>query len=113
MTEKFFFKDRFFWILFLVLFSSGFVLFKSPFEFYFHYFIFILLIPFLLFKYGIPKFLIQILGVPLLIGLTHLSFENNNLFSFIKILGGAGFGVNQTGADPKPPSKLALLPLLE
>ena len=88
MLEKFSFKDRFFWILFLVLFSSGFVLFKSPFEFYFHYFIFILLIPFLFFKYGIPKFLIQILGVPLLIGLIHLPFENNNAFSFIKILGG-------------------------
>lgn len=88
MLEKFSFKDRFFWILFLVLFSSGYVLFKSPFEFYFHYFIFILLIPFLFFKYGIPKFLIQILGIPLLIGLIHLTFENNNAFSFIKILGG-------------------------
>ena len=88
MNEKFTFKDYYFWILFLVLFSSGIVLFKSPFEFYFHYFIFILLIPFLFFKYGIPKFLIQILSVPFLIGLTHLSLENNNPFSLIKILGG-------------------------
>ena len=88
MNENFTFKDYYFWILFLILFSSGFVLFKSPFEFYFHYFILILLIPFLFIKYGIPKFLIQILGIPLLVGLTHLSFENNNPFSFIKILGG-------------------------
>ena len=88
MLEKFSFKNRFFWILFLVLFSSGFVLFKTPFEFYFHYFIFILLLPFLFFKYGIPKFLIQLLGVPLIIGLIHLSFDNNNAFPFIKILGG-------------------------
>ena len=88
MLEKFSFKDRYFWILFLVLFSSGFVLFKTPFEFYFHYFIFLLFLPFLFIKYGIPKFLVQLLSVPLLIGLVHLSFENNNAFSFIKILGG-------------------------
>ena len=88
MLETFSFKDRYFWILFLVLFSSGFVLFKTPFEFYFHYFIFLLFLPFLFIKYGIPKFLVQLLSVPLLIGLVHLSFENNNAFSFIKILGG-------------------------
>ena len=88
MLEKFSFKDRYFWILFLVPFSSGFVLFKTPFEFYFHYFIFLLFLPFLFIKYGIPKFLVQLLSVPLLIGLVHLSFENNNAFSFIKILGG-------------------------
>ena len=88
MLETFSFKDRYFWILFLVLFSSGFVLFKTPFEFYFHYFIFLLFLPFLFIKYGIPKFLVQLLSVPLLIGLAHLSFENNNAFSFIKILGG-------------------------
>ena len=88
MKDNFSFKDRYFWILFIVLFSSGFVFFKTPFEFYFHYFIFLSLIPFLFFKYGAPKFLIKLLFVPLFVGLVQLSFGNNEVFSFIKILGG-------------------------
>ena len=88
MNENFTYKDSYFWIFFLVLFSSGFVLFKTPFEFYFHYLILITLIPFLFFKYGAPKFLVKLLLAPLIIGLIHLSFGNNQVFTFIKIIGG-------------------------
>ena len=88
MNENFTYKDYYFWIFFLVLFSSGFVLFKTPFEFYFHYFILITLIPILFFKYGAPKFLVKLLLAPLVVGLIHISFGNNQVFTFIKVIGG-------------------------
>ena len=88
MNENFTYKNYYFWIFFLVLFSSGFVLFKTPFEFYFHYFILITLIPILFFKYGAPKFLVKLLLAPLVVGLIHISFGNNQVFTFIKVIGG-------------------------
>ena len=72
----------------MVLFSSGYVFFKTPFEFYFHYIIFLALIPFLFLKYGAPKFLFKLIFIPLVVGLFQLSFGNNEVFSFVKIIGG-------------------------
>lgn len=87
-SSKFPYKHIFFWILFIVLFSSGFVFFKTPFEFYFHYLFFLTITPIWIIKYGLPKIIFQILFVPLIIGLIHVSLNNNSLFTFIKIFGG-------------------------
>jgi hypothetical protein len=72
----------------VVLFTSGYIFFKSPFEFYFHYPIFICLAPIFLIKQGFPKFVLKILLVPILIGILHLALNNNSPFTFIKISGG-------------------------
>ena len=83
-----YYSNYFFWILFLVFFSSSYVFFRSPFEFYFHYLIFLILFPLLLLKFGIPKFYFQIFSLPLIVGIVYLSFENNLPFTFIKVFGG-------------------------
>ena len=75
-------------ILFICLFSSSYVFFKTPFEFYFHYLLFIALMPIFALKYGFPKWVIQLFFIPLIIGLTHIAFGNNEVFDFIKISGG-------------------------
>ena len=75
-------------ILFICLFSSSFVFFKVPFEFYFHYVFFLTLLPFFIYKYGVPKFIVQLLFIPLIVGLIHIGLTNNDSFSFTKILVG-------------------------
>ena len=69
----------------ITIFSSSFVFFKYPFEFYFHYLVFIVLIPILFLKVGIPKFLFYGSFAFIIIGLVNVSFLNNSLFNFIKI----------------------------
>tara|TARA_B100001287_G_scaffold237831_1_gene210985 strand:+ start:11810 stop:13087 length:1278 start_codon:yes stop_codon:yes gene_type:complete len=82
------YKLLFFWLFFIILFSSSYVFFKTPFEFYFHYIFFIALTPVFILKYGIPKLLPKLLLIPLLIGLIHVAIGNNNAFTFVKIFGG-------------------------
>ncbi len=77
-----------FLILFICLFSSSFVFFTAPFEFYFHYIIIVLLFPILLFRIGIPKFYLFIFLIPLAVGLVHIILKNNHPFTFVKIFGG-------------------------
>ena len=72
-------------ILLITIFSSSFVFFKYPFEFYFHYLVFIVLTPILFFKVGIPKFLFYGAFTFLIIGLVNVSLFNNSIFNFIKI----------------------------
>ena len=72
-------------ILLITIFSSSFVFFRYPFEFYFHYLIFIALTPILFFKVGIPKFLFYGAFVLLIIGLVNVTFFNNTIFNFVKI----------------------------
>tara|TARA_B100001758_G_C18391726_1_gene603344 strand:+ start:263 stop:1543 length:1281 start_codon:yes stop_codon:yes gene_type:complete len=79
---------KLFWLLFIVLFSSGYVFFKVPFEFYFHYIFFLTLLPIWVLRYGIPKIIIKLLFIPLIIGLVHIGLGNNNPFTFFKIFGG-------------------------
>ena len=71
-----------------MLFSSGYVFFKVPFEFYFHYIFFLTLLPIWVLSYGIPKIIIKLLFIPLIIGLVHIVLGNNNPFTFFKIFGG-------------------------
>ena len=72
-------------ILLITIFSSSFVFFKYPFEFYFHYLVFIVLTPILFFKVGIPKFLLYGAFAFLIIGLVNVSLLNNSIFNFVKI----------------------------
>ena len=75
-------------ILFVCLFSSSFIFFKYPFEFYFHYLIFIFLIPLFLLKFGFPRLVFNILILPFFVGLINVLLGNYQLFDFIKVLGG-------------------------
>ncbi len=75
-------------ILLITIFSSSFVFFKYPFEFYFHYLVFIILTPIFFFKVGIPKFLFYGSFAFLIIGLVNVSLLNNSIFNFVKIFSG-------------------------
>lgn len=86
-------KDYFFWILFVILFGSGYVFFKSPFEFYFHYILLFPLTAIFLVKFGIPKFYMKLFIVPFLIGLIHVVIGNNILFTFYKIFAGISISI--------------------
>jgi hypothetical protein len=85
---NFSYKNIWFWILFIVFFSSGFVFFKFPFEFYFHYLFLILLTPLFIFKIGFPNFIFKLFFIPFLVGLVHVALGNNLFFTFFKIIGG-------------------------
>lgn len=86
-------KDYFFWILFIILFGSGYVFFKSPFEFYFHYLFLFPLTGIFIIKFGIPKFYIKVFSIPLLIGLVHVVLGNNISFTFYKIFAGLSISI--------------------
>ena len=73
-------------ILFVSLFSSSFIFFKYPFEFYFHYIIFIFLIPLFLLKFGFPRLVFNVLILPFFVGLINVLLGNYQLFDFIKVL---------------------------
>jgi len=75
-------------LLFITLFSSSYVFFKIPFEFYFHYIIFIALIPLFFIKYGFPKLIIQVLALPLAVGIIQILLNNCDTFLFLKVFGG-------------------------
>ena len=86
-------KDYFFWFLFIILFGSGYVFFKSPFEFYFHYIFLFPITAIFLVKFGIPKFYFKLFTIPLLIGLTHVILGNNISFTFYKIFAGLSISI--------------------
>ena len=88
MNQSFTYKNLNFWIIFIVLFSSGFIFFKIPFEFYFHYIFLFSLTPFFLIKFGFPKYILQLFIIPFVIGLIHITLKNNLTFTFLKIFGG-------------------------
>ena len=75
-------------VIFLSLFASAFVFFQTPFEFYFHYIIFLALLPFFMLKYRFPKLVFQIMTIPLIVGIVNVLGENTDQFSFIKVFGG-------------------------
>ena len=62
--------------------------FKIPFEFYFYYIFVLILLPFFFVKYGVPKYLLQILALPFLVGLFHILTGENLPFTFLKVFGG-------------------------
>ena len=75
-------------VIFLTLFTSAFIFFKTPFEAYFHYLIFLSLLPFFMLRYRFPKWIIQLMIIPLIVGVVNLTLGNVDQFSFLKVFGG-------------------------
>lgn len=75
-------------LIFISVFVSSITFFTSPFEGYLHYAVFLSLLPFFVLKFGIPKFVFQLLGIPLGVGLINVYLGNCEPFSFIKVFGG-------------------------
>ena len=75
-------------VIFLSLFATAFVFFRTPFEFYFHYIIFLALLPFFMLKYRFPKLVFQIMTIPLIVGVVSVMGDNAVQFTFIKVFGG-------------------------
>ncbi|HXB41751.1 MAG TPA: O-antigen ligase family protein [Bacteroidia bacterium] len=83
-----------FMIYLSVFMGSSIVFFKEPFEGYFHYAIYLTLLPFFVSRYGLPKTPFQILVLPLLVGIFQIVLGNNEPFLFIKIFGGVLLSVS-------------------
>lgn len=75
-------------LIFLSVFLSSFVFFKSPFEGYFHYLIFILYLPFFIKRYGFPAPVLQVLFIPFISSVIYILIKENTWFNFIKIFTG-------------------------
>ena len=72
----------------LSVFISSYIFFKEPFEGYFHYIIFLMLLPYFIMRYGFERLPFYFLAIPTLLGLINIIFENVSIFPFIKIFGG-------------------------
>ncbi len=68
--------------------GSSIIFFKQPFEGYFHYLVYLLLLPFFVSRYGLPQTPFKIILLPLFVGIFQLLLGNNESFLFIKIFGG-------------------------
>jgi hypothetical protein len=77
-----------FWIvlfIYLSIFINSFVFFKEPFEFYFGYVIFIVLLPGFIYKFGFNKNLFFIFLVLFLTGIVSILAGNNTSAQFFKV----------------------------
>ncbi len=82
-------------MIFLSIFlGSSILLFKSPFEGYFHYVIYLLLLPVFVIRFGLPKTPFKILLIPLIVGVFQIMLGNNETFLFVKIWGGVLLSVS-------------------
>ncbi|MEO5643098.1 MAG: O-antigen ligase family protein [Bacteroidia bacterium] len=72
-------------LIYLSIFVSSITFFKEPFEGYFHYMIFLILLPRFIGSYSFPKQLVAILVVPLFIGVLEVLIGNNTWALFLKI----------------------------
>ncbi len=72
-------------LIFLSVFVSSITFFKSPFEGYFHYIIFIILFPRFIRTYDFPRQLFLFLLVPFLVGVFEILIGNNTWPLFLKI----------------------------
>lgn len=72
-------------LIFISIFISTITFFKTPFEGYLHYVIFLMLLPFFMSRYGIPKIPLKILFLPFLIGYVMVLIGNNTNALFFKI----------------------------
>jgi hypothetical protein len=75
-------------LILISVFFSSFVFFRKPFEFYFHYLIFLSLLPFFLSRFGFLKFVFQILSITLIVGVYNVFLDKCDAFQFIKTWGG-------------------------
>ena len=81
-------------ILIFSMFTTTYVFFRQPFEFYPHYLIFILYLPVFFIKYKIPKNITIILILVLISGLINIYLGNSEWFALIKVWGGAFLSFN-------------------
>lgn len=65
--------------------GSSIVFFKTPFEGYFHYVIYLLLLPFFVSRFGVPRTPFKLLFIPLIVGVFQVAMGNNEPFLFVKI----------------------------
>src|ERR1700756_2473060 len=72
-------------LIYTSIFISTITFFTNPFEGYLHYFIFFLLLPFFINRYGLPRAPFQIILLPLFIGVFQVMMGNNEWFLFFKI----------------------------
>lgn len=71
--------------IYLSIFVNSFVFFKDPFEFYFGYLIFIVLLPVFVFRYGVNRHLFFIFLILLIAGVINIAIGNNTPALFIKV----------------------------
>ena len=81
-------------ILILSMFTTSYVFFRNPFEFYIHYIIFILYLPVFFIKYKIPKNITYILLILLFTSIFNILIGNLQWFPFIKVWGGFFLSLN-------------------
>lgn len=74
--------------------GSSIIFFKEPFEGYFHYLIYIALLPFFIQRFGLPQVPFKLLMIPLVVGIFQILLKNNETFLFIKIWGGVLLSVS-------------------
>ncbi|MGZ3899736.1 MAG: hypothetical protein ACXVNM_12865 [Bacteroidia bacterium] len=80
-----------FWIIvfiYLSIFINSIVFFKEPFEFYFGYLIYIVLLPGFISKYGLNRSLFFIFLVLLITGIANVALNNNTFTLFFKVFTG-------------------------
>ncbi|HXD91833.1 MAG TPA: O-antigen ligase family protein [Bacteroidia bacterium] len=75
-------------LIFTSIFISTITFFTTPFEGYLHYLIFLLLFPFFIQRYGLPKVPFQIILLPFFVGVFQVMMGNNEWFLFLKIFSG-------------------------
>lgn len=75
-------------LIYLSIFISSITFFKEPFEGYFHYLIFLVLLPRFISRYTLPKQLVAIILVPLFVGILEVFMGNNTWALFLKIFVG-------------------------
>ncbi len=77
-----------FWVvlfIYLSIFVNSFVFFKEPFEFYFGYLIFIVLLPGFIFRFGFNRNLFFIFLILFITGIIHVLLGNNTSGQFFKV----------------------------
>lgn len=75
-------------LIFITVFINSYVFFKSPFEGYFHYLIFITMIPLFMLKYGYPKYLVKLFSWFIIVGGLFVFYGRYPFFDFFKVFGG-------------------------
>jgi hypothetical protein len=84
-------KEKSPWIvlfIYLSIFINSYVFFNDPFEFYFGYLIYLVLLPVFIFRYGFNGSLVSIFLILLLTGIFNIFIENNTTALFFKVFTG-------------------------
>lgn len=74
--------------IYLSIFVNSYVLLREPFEFYFGYLVFVILLPVFIYRYGIPRHLFYIFLVLALTGVYNIIIQNNTSLLFLKVYTG-------------------------